>query len=508
LNYWDQQGVQKLIKPIGISGTALVALMLAAAPVGAVSLNIGGEGGLVSIDSGSSPSSGGSDSGPTDSVSGGDSSTGGSSGDDLLYLGKRPLLDLSGDAETDATVEIDFGVGGKDGGGSVGQDGIVDVDTGGDNGVIVDLFGPDKALIDAELGLEEKGGPLVDAGSKDLIEIDTDGQKGVIVELFGKGDAIADVDVPLGGNNNSGEGLARIDTEGEDGLAVHLLGEDRPLADVGLGLEDEDAILGSNLVSLDASEEAAIIVDLFGSGDGAETGDVVRTGDLVDINGENDAAANVDLFRPSAKPSEGAVTSRSLSLTFVETDQFAGAGTSGEEQTSSGSLSGEGAGAAPEDGNVDNTETVSVAPAGKSSDADGEDGSSGAVQSTDIQTVPRLLPAGPAASGRVAAVGSGAVGCFSPNQAQIEHLLGRKQYSVDVATEWRSAEEVRVVPINLCPGARTRLEAALEADANLNTLHAAVAANDQITAAIEPNYAPDDVLAVDQSGEDLSVYVY
>lgn len=98
--------------------------------------------------------------------------------------------------------------------------------------------------------------------------------------------------------------------------------------------------------------------------------------------------------------------------------------------------------------------------------------------------------------------------CFTPDQAQIAHLLGRTTYSGSVTASWQDATRINIVPVNLCPAARTKIAAALDADANIGVLHAAVAGNARIKASLRPNYNPDDVLAVDETGNRLTVYVY
>ncbi|HEY0854586.1 MAG TPA: hypothetical protein VGD86_07140, partial [Devosia sp.] len=121
----------------------------------------------------------------------------------------------------------------------------------------------------------------------------------------------------------------------------------------------------------------------------------------------------------------------------------------------------------------------------------------------------RPQPVRPAASGRVASVTTtGATGCFSPDQGQIAHLLGRNTYSAEVTAKFEEADTFKLVPINLCADAEARIDAALATDANISALHSAIAADAEISAALRPGYTPDDVLAADQSGEDLTVYVY
>jgi hypothetical protein len=118
---------------------------------------------------------------------------------------------------------------------------------------------------------------------------------------------------------------------------------------------------------------------------------------------------------------------------------------------------------------------------------------------------------GSAATRVAAAGGAGAAAsanCFSPNEEQIAYLLARGEYNATVTAQWDAADEVSLVPINLCPDARAQLDAALDANANIDAMQAAVAANAEITAELSPSYSTDNVLAVDQSGDELTVYVY
>jgi hypothetical protein len=109
---------------------------------------------------------------------------------------------------------------------------------------------------------------------------------------------------------------------------------------------------------------------------------------------------------------------------------------------------------------------------------------------------------------RVATATTGSTRCFSPDQGQIAHLLARNDNGMKIAATIDQAEDVKIVPINLCEDARAKLDAALAGDADLGVLQSAIAADAEVSAALEPNYQPEDVMAADQSGEDLTVYVY
>ena len=56
--------------------------------------------------------------------------------------------------------------------------------------------------------------------------------------------------------------------------------------------------------------------------------------------------------------------------------------------------------------------------------------------------------------------------------------------------------------------ARARLQAAIDADANVDYMQQAVAADARLNSSLDPSCDPEDVLAVDKSGDDLTVYVY
>jgi len=447
-------------KSLVLSSVALSALLLATAPAGALSINIGGDGGLVSVDSGSSSSS-------SSSGDSGGSTTEGTDGGLLKLGGKKPLIDLSGDAEVDATVNVDLGVGDD------GNDRLIDLDTGGDNGVIVDLFGDEGAIADVELGLDGDDGAL---GGNGLVDLDTGSEDGVIIDLFGKSGAVADVELGLDRDDGvvHGNGLLDFGTGGDNGVIVDLFGEGSAVADVELGLD------GSN----------GSLVDNAGGSYG--------TGEVVDIDGDGGAPVNARLLRSA--PGSGSAGTASLDLFGAEpADDGGGADNVDETTTGSVTAADDGTTDGTDDGtDTDETAMAAAQPAGAPAPgaATARPAAGGAV--------------GGAASTRVASTGSGggAGACFSPDQAQIAHLLARNSYTAEITAELRTAEKIRLVPINLCEDARARIEAALAADPNIGTLQATVASDAEMSAALEPGYEPGDVLAADPAGEEATMYVY
>lgn len=377
-------------KQIALSGVALTALLLAIVPAGAVSLTIGGGGGLISVD-GSSDSS--------------TSSSGGVS------------VDIGGDA--DASVDLDADV---------------DVDLGGEGDATFDLFGGKKKLLTT--------------GGDNLVTVDTSEDADALITLFGSGSgaggAGVDIDVDLSGGS-------------EDEVSVGLFGG----SDAG----------GSDLtVDLLGGAEGDALVSLFGTGGvGGGTG---SSGDGLGFGVPDEAA--IAIFGPS------------------DGDEV--------DNTQTGSIGNSGSGAGPS------------SAAGPGTGGSGRSG--GDMTADDGRTIAPTpaMPAriAPQATTRIAAnaAAQARASCFSPDDEQIAYLRGRATYDGSVAATWKSAANISIVPINLCPDAKARLAAAVEADANIQYLQAAVAADPRLKSSLRPSYDPDDVLAVDKAGDGLTVYVY
>jgi len=299
--------------------------------------------------------------------------------------------------------------------------------------------------------------------------------------------------------------------------------------------------------STSGSSSSAIGVNISGSGDllngsdtdalvdlgvngGAKDGSsaILSGGRLVDLGEDGDADVNLDLFGQPGGAGQTYAAKVNLGdggQDDVILDLFGGDG--GSDATTAQVIFGgsRAAGSATDlagddavmldlfgTGGTDSVQTASIAPR-SSTGADADNGGDGTevfapAAPGGTQPMPRPLPAGAGGLAKAGIATTGTVKCFSPDATQIDNLLGRTDYSVALTTSWKDADNVKLVPINLCAGARADLDAALAADANIGFLHSAVAGDAEITAALDPGYTPDDVLAVDQSGDELTVYVY
>jgi hypothetical protein len=116
----------------------------------------------------------------------------------------------------------------------------------------------------------------------------------------------------------------------------------------------------------------------------------------------------------------------------------------------------------------------------------------------------------PSSRTRIAATAGAqaATACFSPDEQQIANLRARTTYDGAMIASWKSASRISIVPISLCPEAKADLAAAIDADANIGYLQAAVAADVRLSSSLDPSYGPDDVLAVDKAGDELKIYVF
>lgn len=279
---------------------------------------------------------------------------------------------------------------------------------------------------------------------------------GVSVDLGGSGSGGTGVDASVGSGSLLG---------GTGGNALNLGGTgDNTQVAVGTGDDQDDVLL-----------------TLFGSpgaGD-ADGSDFARANILPDgLGGGGADDATVTLF---GSGSDGATTTADL---------FGGGGTGGVGNTDvSLDLFGPDAGGGGAGGGgTDPTETGSIGNNSAGSNA-------GALPATRVaSTVGTNVRAGG--------------NCFAPDETQIAHLIARGSYDASVTASWQAASNVSVVPVNLCPDARSRLAAAIDADANIGRMQAAVATNSAISSEIAPEYQADDVLAVDRSGNSLTVYVY
>ena len=391
-------------------------------------------------------------------------------------------IDLLGGSDSGGAT-VSLGGGGSSGGTSTGAD----VDLGG-SGV---LGGGGNGGGVLNLGLGEDGDEL------NIIDFNGDGildlNNGDVLDLNGNGivDGNEGVGVGLNGIGEDGETQLAIGGEADDEVLVNLFGA--PGDADGADLAGADIL--PNGLDNPVDEGDAARVNLLGGDDG--TGETEAVVSLFGA-GEDDASADADLLG-----GEGAAGDNAVALSLFGEDGDDGAATGGGAGGNDGDVADTGGtGGGGDDGDdTDPTQTGSI------DDDDGGVGAGGGGNgNATVPGRPRVTQ--PAT--RVAAVGDvqADANCFTPDQTQIEHLLGRTSYDASVTASWSEAAKVSLVPVNLCPDARARLEAAIAANPNMDDLQNAVEASATITATLEPQFQADDVLAVDQSGEAVTVYVY
>jgi hypothetical protein len=111
-------------------------------------------------------------------------------------------------------------------------------------------------------------------------------------------------------------------------------------------------------------------------------------------------------------------------------------------------------------------------------------------------------------AGNVQVASLGSANCISPDQTQIANLTGR-QYNSGTVSGWSHASNVQIVPVRICQDARARLSQAVAANGNVGFMQRAAASDPLITASLaRTRYNIGDVLAVEQAGGVLKVYVY
>ena len=405
----------------------------------------------------------------------------------VLVLAASPasaqLLNLGGGGDGDAAISIDLGGGDSGGGGGGGGGGLLDLGGSGDGGLL-DLDGSGSANGDATVTVNLGDVDLDGDGILDgaLIDIDGDGD-GDLLDLDGDGIGDLDVHLRLFGPGENGETQLAIGTGDNDDVVVNLFGA------TGQGqAATVDLLPGGtgNLINEDNEAtvslgDANVIVDLFGDGDGdggGAGGGVGGTGDatvVVDLFGDGDG----DGGGIGGVGGIGGTGDTAIIIDLFGDGDGDDGGAGGGGGTGGGAGNGGGGGGLPGPGGgsgVDPTDTGSV-------------GVGTRVAAADANVRARTA-------------------CFTPTDEQIAHLVARNSYSADVAASWQSATAVGLVPVQLCPDARAKLAAALAANAKIGVMQSAVATTPLIMAELAPEYQADDVLAVDQSGKQLIVYVY
>lgn len=291
----------------------------------------------------------------------------------------------------------------------------------------------------------------------------------------------------LGGGNDGGSSVS-VDLGGDGGGGLlNLGGDDGNDVDGDVSINDNtiidvDGDGDGDLIDLDGDSvgDQEIEVDLFGPGDGGETQLALGT------DGDGDDDALVTLFG-----SGGEADAASVDILPGGSGDVGGIGGGGTDTDADVNLDLFGDGG---DDGTDPTETGST--------DDGDDGTGGSgSDGGGVQPMPDTL---------VAAAGDAGIAtdCFAPNEQQIAHLLARGTYDDAVVAQWSAASDVNLIAVNLCPEAQAQLAAVLSGDANLDYMQSAVAMNATIVAELAPSYTANDVLAVDQSGNELTVYVY
>jgi hypothetical protein len=301
----------------------------------------------------------------------------------------------------------------------------------------------------------------------------------------------------LGGDGGSTVSLNLGGSGGNSLLGLGGSGSTTGTVDVnGQRVIDIDGDGVGDLIDLDGDGvgDQEINIDLFGPGDNGDT--QLRVG----TSGASDEDVLVTLFGSGS----GAQTANVNVLPGGTGSIFGGTGGDRTDADATLALFGPGTGGPGVFGGTDPTETGSTDGGG-----DGT-GVFGPGPATGPQPLPPR-PGSATATTRVAAAGSANIGgqvCFRPSEEQIAFLLSRGTYTASVTAGWDAAAEVSLVPVNLCPDARAQLEARIDGDANIEFMQSAVATNDEISAELNPEFSADDVLAVDQSGDELTVYVY
>ncbi len=137
--------------------------------------------------------------------------------------------------------------------------------------------------------------------------------------------------------------------------------------------------------------------------------------------------------------------------------------------------------------------------AGGANGTNGSDGSGGANGSNGGSGNMTISSAGFRA---VAARADGK--CFAPNATQIDKLASRHVYGDATPNGWAGASRLRVIDVGLCKSAGV----AIAGDANVDRLQSLVAGNAGLKASLgKSGRTPNDVIAVDKSGQTLTVYV-
>jgi hypothetical protein len=470
--------------PIGLSTIALLAALGFAAPAQAQLLNLGDSGSGVSVNVGGSGGASvtvGGESAVSVDLGSGSTDTGGA-GTDPGGASSGNILDIDGDGDDDDAL-IDLDLGGDDEqpvslGGGGGGDGLLDVDGVTGDDILLDLFGDGSADADGEavvnLDLGDDG-DLLDLGGDgdDLLDIDNLLDGGVtgddiLLDLFGPGDGIlgeGGVTADLSGERTDPDDVT-LDVDDDTAVIVDLFGTSDELLDTGLGGDGAPEVTGGaggTAAAVDIlGDDAAILDELGADGDdevSADAGDVDAGVDILDLEDADETGGGGD------------------------DDNTGGGNDDGGDDNGNGNGNGNGGDDTADD------DTLGINPGAITGDDDDD-----------------LIAPRPAV--RVAAVGDASARCFTPNEEQIAFLLQNRNYDLSMTASWASGE-VDLVPVRLCPEARARLAAAIEADAEVQWLQDWVWADARIHGELaDAGLGADNVLALDTKDGDVNIYVF
>jgi hypothetical protein len=310
----------------------------------------------------------------------------------------------------------------------------------------------------------------INLGGNVGVDVNLDAGNGNIVDINGDGDAAVDVNLGTGDN-----GVGHL---------VDLGGDVDTLIDLnGNGIIDADELDATiDLFGPGGKSRVAVGTDLV---DGADGDDVILT--LFGPSGDGDVA-NVNIL-PTG-PGAGGIDPSDVIFDIFGPEPASPMPPADPTETGSIPDGSGGGGGDDDDGN-----TVGDGPGGRSTEIAGTRNNETSV----------ARPGGNAV--RVASTGKVKADCFIPDDTQIAHLVNRNSYDASVTASWQQTAKVSLVPINICPEAKAKVATALQAKADIGAMMAAVSANAKIKGALGGR-GPGNVLAIDQSGDTLTVYVY
>lgn len=409
----------------------------------------------------------------------------------LLNLGGggEPLIELGSGNEPGLTVNL-------------GTESSVNVELGGNPEVNVNLNESTGSGLSVELPLGEGDG-------------DSDGL-GEIIDLDASDDIIG-VDLDSKGNDNE----VTVGLPTGDDLIVDLFGNGvgglpPPDSDqLDLGLTDGDAILdifGDGVTGGNTVLENTVDLDVLNNVGGILPADAVDVGDvdLLDLEGVLGGDSIVDLFGEGGGVEAlnlGDVTLPDVDLSHLSILSSLAEGDTVDVDDDTDLL--------PDDPDTDtDTDTdVTTIDNRRTVIVTGGTSTTGGSTITATNRTNRVGTTNRATRLPVvkkpAAVAQAPGKCFTPNDEQINHLVSSKSYSGDSVATWRTAGAVTLVPVRLCPEARTRVSEVTYGNANMAAMRAGIAASPAIQGKLQgTGLDSEDVLAVGAKDGQVVVYVY